>query len=100
MSDNALSFSQILQEIQQVFPDAGEGYVRRIVDNIVAELSIERDLKKKESLINSVSGQMLYDLSVLGPAKIFRVDFADSDGNYVMIPRLLDGEFIRKWDPV
>jgi len=98
MSENAKSFAQIFQEIQQVFPDAGEAYVRRILDNIINEISIERNLKKKETPINSVDGQMFYDLSVLGPAKIFRVDFMNDDGDYVLIPRLLDGEFIRKWD--
>ncbi len=98
MSENAKTFAQILQEIQQVFPEAGEGYVRRILDNIINEISIERNLKKKETPINSVSGQMFYDLRDLGPAKVFRVDFMNDDGDYVLIPRLLDGEFIRKWD--
>lgn len=98
MADNAKSFAQILQEIQQVFPETGEGYVRRILDNIINEISIERNLKKKETPISSVDGQMLYDLSTLGPAKVFRVDFMNNDGDYVLIPRLLDGEFIRKWD--
>jgi len=98
MSENARTFAQILQEIQQVFPDAGEGYVRRIVDNIVNEISIERNLKKKETPINSVSGQMFYDLDNLGAAKVFRVYFMNDDGDYVLIPRLLDGEVISKWD--
>ena len=97
MSDNVVTFSQLFQEIQQVFPDAREGYVMRLLNNIVAEITAERNLKKKENLINSVNGQMLYEMDET--AKIFRVDFRNSDGDYIMIPRLLDGEFIRKWDP-
>lgn len=97
MSDNAITFAQLLQEIQQVFPDAREGYVMRLLNNIVGEITTERNLKKKEKLINSVNGQMLYDMDET--AKIFRVDFVNNDGDYIMIPRLLDGEFIRKWDP-
>ena len=100
MSDgeNQKTFAQITQEIQQVFPDEEEGYIRRILDNIVHEITIERNLKKRETPITSVSGQMFYPLNDLGPAKITRVDFQDSEGNYVLIPRLVDGEFIRKWD--
>jgi len=98
MSENARTFGQIVQEVQQIHPEAKEGYIRRLADNIINEITVERNLKKKTHPISTVDGQMLYDLTDLGSVKISRVDFMDNDGKYVKIPRLLDGESIREWD--
>jgi hypothetical protein len=48
---------------------------------------------------SSVADQMWYDLSDVGSGieinKVFRVDFMDSDGNYIKIPRLIDNEILK-----
>jgi hypothetical protein len=57
--------------------------------------------KSMSAKINIVANQTFYDLSdsavdssskAMGINKVYRVDVLDSDGDYIRIPRVLDGE--------
>ena len=48
---------------------------------------------------SSVADQMFYDLSDTGSGievnEVLGVDFMDSDGNYIKIPRLIENEILK-----
>ena len=100
MSVHSLTIKQIISRIRQVFPDAPESYIMSLLNDALVEAGLY-STKDMSAKISVVADQMFYDLSdsakdssnnVLELNKIHRVDFMDDDGDYIKIPRLLDGE--------
>jgi len=100
MSVHSLSVKQIISRIRQVFPDAPESYIMSLLNDALVETGTysSKDVSAK---IDIVADQTFYDLSdtavdsssnTLEANKVYRVDFMDSSGDYIKIPRLLDGE--------
>ena len=100
MSVHSLSVKQIISRVRQVFPDAPESYVISLLNDALVEAGTysSKDVSAK---IDIVADQTFYDLSdtavdsssnTLEANKVYRVDFMDSSGDYIKIPRLLDGE--------
>ena len=98
MAVHSLTVKQILSRVRQVFPDAPETYVMSLINDGLVELS-SYDTKVNYAKINAVADQMWYDLSDTGSSvdinKVFRVDFMDSAGDYIKIPRMLDNEILK-----
>ena len=100
MSVHSLSVKQIISRVRQVFPDAPESYIMSLINDALVEAGTY-STKHMAAKINVVADQTFYDLSdtsvdssgnTLEANKIYRVDFMDSSGDYIKIPRLLDGE--------
>ena len=100
MAVHSLTVKQIISRVRQVFPDAPEAYIMSLINDALVEAGTYSN-KTMSANINVVADQMFYNISdsatdsssnTLELNKVYRVDFMDSDGDYIKIPRLLDGE--------
>ena len=100
MAVHSLTVKQIISRVRQVFPDAPEAYIMSLINDALVEAGTYSN-KTMSAKINVVADQKFYNISdsatdsssnTLELNKVYRVDFMDSDGDYIKIPRLLDGE--------
>jgi|TARA_R110000824_G_scaffold2912_8_gene13273 hypothetical protein len=100
MAVHSLTVKQIISRVRQVFPDAPEAYIMSLINDALVEAGTYSN-KTMSAKVNVVADQMFYNISdsatdsssnTLELNKVYRVDFMDSDGDYIKIPRLLDGE--------
>lgn len=100
MAIQSLTVKQIVSRVRQVFPDAPEAYIMSLINDALNELG-QYSQKSMSAKIDIVANQMFYDLSdsstdssnnAMGINKVHRVDVMDDAGDYIMVPRSLDGE--------
>ncbi len=100
MAVHSLSVKQIISRIRQIFPDASEVYIMSLLNDALVECGLYSS-KSMSAKIDIVADQMFYDVSdkakdssnnTLELNKIYAVNFMDDNGDYIKIPRLLDGE--------
>lgn len=94
---NRLTVKQILSRVSQVFPDVPESYMVALLNEALVEMA-RYNVKVEYAKASTVADQLWYTLddvnSSIAVNKVFRVDFMDSAGDYIKIPRLLDGEIL------
>ncbi len=97
MAVHSLTVKKIISRIRQTFPDAPENYIINLINEALVELG-KYSTKIEYAKTTTVVDQQWYTLSDnnsgLEVNKVFRCDFMDSSGEYVKIPRLLDGEIL------
>mgnify|MGYP003113851213 CR=1 FL=1 len=100
MAIHSLTVKQVISRVRQVFPNAPESYVISLINDALNELG-QYSQKSMSAKINIVADQMFYDISdsatdssnnEMGINKIHRVDVMDNSGDYIQIPRSLNGE--------
>ena len=100
MAVNRLNVKKIISRVRQVFPDAPETYIINLINECLVDLG-KYSTKVEYAKVNSVEDQQWYTLreevdgttnSNIEVNKVYRVDFMDSSGDYVKIPRLLNNE--------
>ena len=91
----SLTVKKIISRVRQAFPDAPETYILNLVNEALVEMG-KYNTKVEYAKLSTVANQQWYTLSDSNAGveinKVYRVDFMDSDGTYVKIPRLLDNE--------
>tara|TARA_B100001939_G_scaffold280650_1_gene249372 strand:- start:3812 stop:4120 length:309 start_codon:yes stop_codon:yes gene_type:complete len=95
MAVHTITAKQVLSRVRQVFPDAGETYVINIINDALVEAGMY-NTKVAYAKTDIIKDQMWYtlndDYSGQKINKVYRLDIKDSSGDYIKIPRLLDGE--------
>ena len=100
MAVHSLTVKQIISRVRQVFPDAPEAYIMSLINDGLVEAGLY-STKNKSAKITITANQTFYNLSdsaqdssnyTLELNKIYRVDLMDDEGEYIKIPRLLNGE--------
>ena len=95
MAVHSLTVKKIISRVRQIFPDAPETYIINLINEALVEIG-NYSTKVEYAKANSVADQQWYTLSDSNSGidvnKVFRVSFMDSSGEYVKIPRLLNGE--------
>ena len=100
MAIHSLTVKQIISRVRQVFPDAPETYIISLINDALNELG-QYSQKSMSAKVNIEANQTFYDLSdsavdssskAMGINKVYRVDIMDNEGDYIRIPRVLDGE--------
>tara|TARA_R100000988_G_scaffold10822_1_gene5922 strand:- start:85 stop:435 length:351 start_codon:yes stop_codon:yes gene_type:complete len=100
MEVHSITVKQIISRVRQVFPDAPEAYIISLINDSLVDLGTYSQ-KAMSAKLDIVADQTFYDISdsgkdssgnEMGINKIYRVDIMDDDGDYVRIPRVLDGE--------
>ena len=100
MAIHSLTVKQIISRVRQVFPDAPETYIISLINDAINELG-QYSQKSISAKIDLESGKMFYGIGdsdsdssneKLGVNKVYRVDILDDAGDYIRIPRVLDGE--------
>ena len=100
MAVHSLTVKQIISRVRQSFPDAPEVYIMSLVNDAINELG-EYSQKSQSAKVSIVADQMFYNIGdsatdssseLLGINKIYRIDIMDNEGDYIKIPRVLDGE--------
>ena len=90
-----LTVKTIISRVRQAFPEAPENYIMNLVNEALVELG-KYNTKIEYAKLDTVADQQWYTLSDSNAGveinKIYRVDFKDSSGDYVKIPRLLNNE--------
>ena len=98
MATRSITVKQILSRVRQVFPNVPENYVINLINDALVEVGMYNS-KTEYAKITTVADQMWYDLSDVGSDidinKVFRVDFMDSAGDYIKVPRLIDNEILK-----
>ena len=98
MAVHSISVKNLVSRVREIFPDAPENYILMLINDALVELGLY-NVKNMKAKVSAVADQMWYDIGdsatdasgkVLNLNKLFRVDFVDSDGDYIQIPRLLD----------
>jgi|TARA_Y100000310_G_scaffold12710_1_gene13096 transcriptional regulator CtsR len=88
-----MTFKQILSRIRKVHPDAGETYVKALVNDALLELR-KYKVSRQYDKISTVEDQRWYNIgdrnSDFKVDKIYAVYYKNGDGTYRKIPRLLD----------
>ena len=99
-SIHTLTVKQIISRVRQVFPEAPETYIMSLINDAINEMG-EYSQKSISAKINLESGKMFYNVGdsavdssneKLGINKIYRIDVIDDNGDYIRVPRVLDGE--------
>ena len=99
-SIHTLTVKQIISRVRQVFSDAPEAYIMSLINDAINEIC-QYSQKSISAKIDLESGKMFYGIGdsdsdssneKLGVNKIYRVDILDDAGDYIRIPRVLDGE--------
>ena len=102
MAVHSMTMKQILSRIRQVFPNVPEAYVMNLINDALVEAGMYHS-KGVHAKISTAADQMWYDLkdaakdssnNILEVNKIFRVYFMDNDGDYILIPRLIDKDLL------
>ncbi len=100
MAVHSLTVKQIISRVRQVFPDAPEAYIMSLINDALVECGLYSN-KSMSAKIDIEKNKTYYDLSDSGNDssgnalelnKVYRVDFIDNSGDYIKIPRLLNGE--------
>jgi len=95
MAVHSLDVKTILSMVRQVFPEAPEKYVMALINEALVEAG-KYNTRVEYAKATTVADQQWYTLSDTNAGveinKVFRVDFMDANGEYVMIPRLLNNE--------
>jgi hypothetical protein len=95
MAVHSLTVKQIISRVRQAFPDAPETYIMNLINEALVELG-KYNTKIEYAKLTTVADQQWYTLSDSNSGievnKVYRVDFMDSSGDYVKIPRLLNNE--------
>ena len=95
MAVHSLTVKQIISRVRQAFPDAPENYIKNLINEALVELG-KYNIKIEYAKTTTVADQQWYTLSDSNSGveinKVYRVDFMDSSGDYVKIPRLLNNE--------
>ena len=95
MAVHSLTPKKIISMVRQVFPDAPEAYIMQLINEALVE-SGKYNTKIEYAKLTTVADQQWYTLSDANSGievnKVYRVDFMDSAGDYVKIPRLLNSE--------
>ena len=98
MAVHSVDVKTILSMVRQVFPEAPEKYVMALINEALVEAGKYKS-KIEYAKTDAVEDQMWYTLSdtIAGIEvyKVRRVDFKDSSGDYIRIPRLLDNEVLK-----
>jgi len=92
---HSLTVKKIISRVRQAFPSAPENYIINLVNEALVELG-KYNTKIEYAKLTTVADQQWYTLSDSNAGveinKVYRVDFMDSSGDYVKIPRLLNNE--------
>jgi|TARA_R110002110_G_scaffold137306_1_gene322466 hypothetical protein len=95
MAVHSLTVKKIISRVRQAFPDAPETYIMNLINEAIVELG-KYGTKIEYAKATTVADQQWYTLSDSNAGveinKVFRVDFMDSSGDYVKIPRLVNNE--------
>jgi len=99
-SIHTLTVKQIISRVRQVFPEAPESYVMSLINDAITEMG-EYSQKSISAKIDILKDQTAYNIGdsatdssseILGINKVYRIDILDNEGDYIKIPRVLDGE--------
>ena len=102
MAVHSMTMKQILSRVRQVFPNVPESYVMNLINDALVEAGMYNS-KVVHAKISTAADQMWYDLkdaakdssnNILEVNKVFRVYFMDNDGDYILIPRLIDKDLL------
>ena len=95
MAVHSLTVKQIISRVRQAFPEAPENYIKNLINEALVELG-KYNSKIEYAKTTTVADQQWDTLSDSNSGievnKVYRVDFMDSSGDYVKIPRLLNNE--------
>ena len=95
MAVHSLTVKKIISRVRQAFPNAPENYIMNLVNEAIVELG-KYATKIESAKASTVADQQWYTLSDANAGveinKVSRVDFMDSSGTYVKIPRLVNNE--------
>jgi|TARA_R100001143_G_scaffold16037_1_gene18335 hypothetical protein len=95
MAVHSLTVKKIISRVRQAFPEAPETYIMNLINEALVELG-KYNTKIEYAKLTTVADQQWYTLSDTNSGievnKVYRVDFMDSSGDYVKIPRLLNNE--------
>ena len=95
MAVHSLTVKKIISRVRQAFPNAPENYIMNIINEAIVELG-KYATKIEYAKATTVADQQWYTLSDANAGveknKVYRVDFMDSSGTYVKIPRLVNNE--------
>ena len=88
-----MTVKEILSRVRRVHPDAGETYVKALINDALLELRTYK-VSRKYAKLDTVADKRFYNIGVrnsdLRVDKIYNVYYKNSDSVYRKIPRLLD----------
>ena len=98
MAVHSISVKNLVSRVREIFPDAPENYILMLINDALVELGLY-NVKNMKAKLDTKADRMWYKMgddaidvsgNPLNLNKLFRVDFMDSDGDYIQIPRLID----------
>tara|TARA_R100000234_G_scaffold67451_1_gene41166 strand:+ start:1057 stop:1413 length:357 start_codon:yes stop_codon:yes gene_type:complete len=102
MAVHSITVKELISRVRQVFPDAPETYIINLINDALVEIGIYKT-KLVHAKINTTADKMYYDLrdgaqdssgNSLEVNKVLRVYLMDSEGDYILVPRLVDKDLL------
>tara|TARA_R100001443_G_scaffold42814_1_gene56063 strand:- start:2441 stop:2791 length:351 start_codon:yes stop_codon:yes gene_type:complete len=102
MAVHSITVKELISRVRQVFPDAPETYIINLINDALVEIGIYKT-KLVHAKISTTADKMYYDLrdgaqdssgNSLEVNKVLRVYLMDSEGDYILVPRLVDKDLL------
>jgi hypothetical protein len=92
-----MTVKNIIEQVEKVFGRQSEQYMYRLVNDALNEISAKKQHKTADTITDLKVKQRAYSLSD-SVIDITRVEIKDTNGRYVMIPKLADSHKLLKGD--
>ena len=84
-----MKVKNVIEQVEHVFGRQTEGYVIRLINDALSDISIKKQHYKKDFKTDLVQDQRWYDLPD-DLIDITRVEVLGTDSRYVSVPKLAD----------
>ena len=92
-----MTVKNIIEQVEKVFGRQSEQYMYRLINDALNEISAKKQHKTADTITDLKVKQRAYSLSD-SVIDITRVEIKDTNGRYVMIPKLADSHKLLKGD--
>ena len=94
-----MTVKNIIEQTENMFGRQPEKYMYRLINDALNEIASKRQHNLKHTLGDLIQKKRWYDLTD-AMIDVVKVEIKDTDGRYVMIPRLVDSHRLLKDDDI
>ena len=92
-----MTVKNIIEQTEQIFGRQSEQYMFRLINDALNEISAKKQHKTADTITDLKVKQRAYSLDD-AVIDLIRIEIKDTNGRYVMIPKLADSHKLLKGD--
>ena len=94
-----MKVKKVIEQIEHIFGRQPEGYMIQLINDALIDIGSTKQHLIEDKKVDLIEDQRWYDIED-EIIDIVRVEIKDTNGRYVMIPRLADSHKLLKGDDV